>query len=163
RAVSPHPTLWGGPWSTDLERTVPGRCTEEEWPALLEAIRRASGRVGAATQCGRAFEWTSSSPDGMHVAVTPSGDDLSLRVLAGSGGGGAAFSACLRAPALPLGRAGPAPLPLPLPAGLGGPAAGLATALAGARTAVGRLCALRRRQALAVMRGLEERIGSNSQ
>src|SRR5947209_11589307 len=31
-------SFWGGPWVTEIERTVDGQVSEEEWQEVLEAI-----------------------------------------------------------------------------------------------------------------------------
>ncbi len=157
-AIPDRGSFWGGPWVTDLESTVPAPVTEAEWPALLEGIRRASGRVGTATRCGTAFEWSCSNPDLLHVTVTPAGQETRLRVLARCGEWGAAIHVGLLSLALILSLALPTALHL-------GPLAGLALAVvwfggafAAGRIAFGRFCARRRRQALAVLQRLEAQL-----
>ena len=82
-------SILGGPWRLDLERVIGRKVTAEEWPALLDEIRRASGRVGTPTNVGNAFEWSSTSPDTLHVSLLPSDNDTRVRVLSKHGDWGA--------------------------------------------------------------------------
>jgi hypothetical protein len=49
-------SFWGGPSVVSAERIIHGTVSEEEWPLLLEEIRRATGLVGTATTVGNSFE-----------------------------------------------------------------------------------------------------------
>ena len=74
--------LLGGPWNVDSDRIVPGRVTVENWPGIVEDIRSATGRIGTPKIGGTLFEWTSRQPDGLHVSVSPSGDNSRVRITA---------------------------------------------------------------------------------
>jgi hypothetical protein len=70
-AAEGKPSFWGGPGVVAFERLVDVEVTEEEWPELVAAPRRASGRMGVPGQLGKAFEWASPAPEPLHVSVTP--------------------------------------------------------------------------------------------
>ena len=74
--------LLGGPWNVDSDRIVPGRVTVENWSGIVEDIRSATGRIGFPKVSGTLFEWTSEQPDGLHVSISPSGENSRVRVSA---------------------------------------------------------------------------------
>lgn len=82
--------LAGGPWNTDTLRIVP-RVSAEAWPAIVERIRSASGRVGYPKQVGTGYEWLSQRPEPIHVTITPRGNTAELRVRAWFGHWALAF------------------------------------------------------------------------
>lgn len=74
--------ILGAPLSVEVERVVNHSIAPENWPALLYEIRRITGRVGDARTVGSAFEWTSDSPDLIHVSLAPQGDRSRVSVKA---------------------------------------------------------------------------------
>jgi hypothetical protein len=142
--------LLGGPWSVDSDYIVEGMVTEDDWPLLLEEMRAATGRVGHPKTVGKAFEWLSLQPDGLHVSLTPHGANTRVRVTARFGGWAVLFYvmpppfflalAVILCTALgksdALSAAGMWALVIGLPL----------ASLVGGRLGFGRLCARKRRQ-----------------
>jgi hypothetical protein len=150
----PAESVWGGPWRTTLEQEVPARVGEDEWPALVETVRRVTGRMGLPVRSGSAFEWTSSSPDVLHVTVTPAAEGSRVRVRAKYGDwGGAIYGGTLLA-TFCTGAALLATAHLPLPLDMGLAVAGMAGALAVSRAGFNRVCAWKRRRAEQLMGAL---------
>jgi len=74
--------FWGSPPKIEVERLVGYQITEESWPAILEEMRRVTGRVGDSRAIGRTWEWISSSEDLLHVTVSPQGKHSRVTVTA---------------------------------------------------------------------------------
>jgi hypothetical protein len=77
-------SFWGGPRVTELVRSVEGTVSEEEWPKILEEIRRVTGRDGSPTLLGKTFEWQDGRRgvmDRLLVTITPEGEKTRVRVL----------------------------------------------------------------------------------
>jgi hypothetical protein len=146
----------------EIERTVPGVMTEEQWPEVLEAIRSATRMVGRSSRVGPSFEWLGGTDDPVHVTITPRADETRIRLFSRYGAYGAGLYvgagtvASITSLALcavlssahgwpPLADAG-------LVAGLFG------GAFASARTGFSAICRSRRRRAESVMRALEKLI-----
>jgi hypothetical protein len=73
-------SFWRVPTTLRMESVVPHRISEDNWPTVLNNMRRVSGRVGDSVMVGKSFEWTSSSPDTLHVSVTPQGEQSRVSV-----------------------------------------------------------------------------------
>jgi hypothetical protein len=73
-------SFWGSPRKIEMERIVGYPITEESWPAILEQIRSVSGRVGDSRTIGKSLEWTSSSPETLHVTILPQGEHSRIKV-----------------------------------------------------------------------------------
>jgi hypothetical protein len=151
--------FWGGPWNVRHERVVDGTMTEQDWPALLAEIRRATGRVGDVSAVGKALEWSSVEPDTLHVSAVPEGDRTRIQVTGRFGSWGAmcylisTTVAVLLSLGLCTTHHWPVLLNLALVTGL------LTTSFATARTVFNRLCSARRRMAQGLVERLERRIG----
>jgi hypothetical protein len=136
--------------------------TEETWPLVLEIIREATGRVGTASQNGKAYEWTSTAPDVIHVAVTPVGEALRIRVMSRYGEwGGLVYVGCFLA-ALLLSAATAGSLHLDAPTGFALAGAWFSGGFLAGRSTFNRICSGRRRQTREVMRQLRSRISALS-
>jgi hypothetical protein len=75
-------SFWGSPRKIEVERMVGYPITEESWPVILEQMRSVSGRVGDSRVIGKSLEWTSNSPDTIHVTVLPQGEHSRVKVTA---------------------------------------------------------------------------------
>jgi hypothetical protein len=73
-------SFWSPTTHLHLEGVVPHRISEDNWPTLLNKMRRVSGRVGDSVSVGKSFEWTSDSPDTCHVSVTPHGEQSRVSI-----------------------------------------------------------------------------------
>ena len=67
---APPPSAWpsrfiGGPTSLHFERVVDGVLPEEEYPTMVEEIRRVLKNVGQVNQFGRSFSWVAAHGSGM--------------------------------------------------------------------------------------------------
>lgn len=155
-------SLWGSSWIADAERTVEGEVTEQSWPGMVETIERTSGMAGIATRTGGTFEWTSSMPEVLDVAMTPCGGATHIRVLARNGTAGVPVLVGYLSLALGVLPSLATVFALHLPPLVGLPlvAAWSTGAFAGARWAVRRLIAQRRGVVLALLRRLESRVWS---
>jgi hypothetical protein len=71
--------LWGAPDTTEVEHVVDGDVPEEEWEALVAAIRRSEGQVGETHTLGQTLEWSASRD---HVSISPRGGQTRIRILA---------------------------------------------------------------------------------
>ncbi len=84
--------LFGGPWDVDSDHIVEGVVTEDDWPALLEDMRAATGRIGYPKTIGKAFEWLSHHPDSLHISITPKESKTRVRVTARFGQWGVLYT-----------------------------------------------------------------------
>jgi hypothetical protein len=146
--------IWGGPWAVDLERTVPGRVTEEEWPAVLQEIRRLTGRLGETTTVGKTFEWSSISPNLLHVTVSPRDDQTTIRVMGRFGDCAAIFVPAF-AFALPVILGLTVTQHLPALTELGLAVGVLGGVFAAARGGFNALCRRKRQQAQDLLRAVD--------
>jgi hypothetical protein len=149
-----RPSLWGGPSTAVFERVVDAAVTADEWPELVAAIRRQSGRVGEPGQLGKAFEWMSAAPDPLHVIVTPRRDGTHLRVSARYSEWGflvymGAFTGSLMGALALIGA-----LHYPVPLELAAAAGWTGFLFAGARAAFSRVCRGRRAATEVVMNAM---------
>jgi len=61
-------------------RTINGRITDDQWAGIVLMIRDATGRVGTPKAALSGYEWESSEPDGIHVALVPEGENTRVSV-----------------------------------------------------------------------------------
>jgi hypothetical protein len=74
-----RPNGWiGGPTRLMFERIVEGEVPEDEFPVMVDEIRRTLSHPGQATQLGRSFSWASARTGGSTRAV-----EVSVSVHAG--------------------------------------------------------------------------------
>jgi len=154
------PSILGGPGGTALEALVPAPVGDDQWPAIVEAIRRASGRVGVPGQVGSAYEWTSTSPDVIHLSLTPTPAGTSVRVTAKYGEWGLLAYVLASLVSLLGGVALASSLHLAAPAEAGIVLTWIAAAGGSARAVVGNLYAAKARQARDLMRAIVDQVGA---
>jgi hypothetical protein len=54
--------LWGGPTSTQIERTFDMTVDESSWPEIVGEIRASSGIIGEANSFGTSLQWSGGDP-----------------------------------------------------------------------------------------------------
>ncbi len=162
RGVPQRRSIWGGPARTDLSSTVDAAVSVRDHADLVEILRDASGRLGEVTATGDALEWTSSSPDTLHVGIRPVAEGVRVRVKAWYGEWAAAYYALAFIVCLLLSVGLPASFRWPFE--VGGPVA-LAIFTAGfacAREGFNGLCRRRRRAAENLFLAVKQHLASRS-
>ena len=59
----PDSVLAGGPTRLHYERVIEGELLEEDFPVVLDEVRRAMGSAGKVSQMGKSFTWEPTSSD----------------------------------------------------------------------------------------------------